>query len=73
MLPVMKNAIEKVFKMSKTERLMTLCTLAAKEMAGTSTTQDQFEMCAIQSIRHANGELEEVKKQQEEMDKLRDD
>ena len=67
MLNAMKETLDKCFTLSKTQRIVRVIELAAKqEMGQILTLSEAMEYAAIQSIRDVKGELEAVKKSFEE-------
>lgn len=61
----MKELILSVLKLNKTDRLLRLCEIGGKEIAGTVSPMEYIEMNMIQAIREQNGELDEMRKERE--------
>lgn len=59
---MISTILKKVLEMTKKERLIRLCNLSAKQYNNSLEIDEMLELAAIQSIREANGEIEEVKR-----------
>ena len=65
---MIKDITEKISKMSKSERIIRLIEIAAKEHSAMPHEIIELEM--IQAIRESNGEIEEVKRTNAYMEKF---